>query len=208
MQRLRKRAVWTTWLYGRAILFQFRWTILALWVAVLAGGCVYWLTPAERFLGPKPDFWSSIYFTWMAMLGQPSMADTWYLKLLCGLYPLIGFVIVGEGIVRLALLVSSREHGEKDWMKVMASTYRDHVVLCGVGHLGFRVMEQLLACKVPVVVLEKDPNARFMSQVKATGIPVLIRDMTEDQSLLDAGVLGRSANGRGLRAGRVLSLNT
>ena len=25
----------------------------------------------------------------------------------------------------------------------MASTYRDHVVLCGLGHLGLRVLEEL-----------------------------------------------------------------
>ena len=30
-------------------------------------------------------------------------------------------------------------------MRVMASTYRDHVVLCGIGHLGIRVLEELCA---------------------------------------------------------------
>ncbi|HYG73645.1 MAG TPA: NAD-binding protein [Planctomycetota bacterium] len=188
MQRVRQRNVFTAFLYARAILFQFRWTIAVLAAAVLLGGIVYSLTPAQAFKEGKPSFWAGLFYSWMAMLSQPAQADTWYLQLLCGLYPLIGFVVVGEGIVRLAMLIASREHGKKEWMTVMASTYRDHVVLCGVGHLGYRVLEQLLASQVPVVVLEKDPEARFMSQVKAAGVPVLIRNMTEDQSLVDAGV--------------------
>ena len=52
-------------------------------------------------------------------------------------------MLVGEGIVRLSMLVISKEQGERKWMKVMASTYRDHVVLCGLGHLGFRILGQL-----------------------------------------------------------------
>ena len=39
-----------------------------------------------------------------------------------------------------------------------------------------------------MVALEKDGNARFLADAKATGTPVLVRDMQEDQALLDAGV--------------------
>jgi voltage-gated potassium channel Kch len=42
---------------------------------------------------------------------------------------------------------------------------------------------------VPVVALEKNEHARFLGDAKATGTPVLLRDMTEDQALLDAGVI-------------------
>ena len=65
-------------------------------------------------------------------------------------------MLVGEGIVRIGMLMLSKERGEKEWMKVMASTYRDHIVLCGLGHLGFRILGQLLAAKEPVVAIEKD----------------------------------------------------
>src|SRR6185436_18950844 len=65
---------------------------------------------------------------------------------------------------------------------------RDHVVLCGLGHLGFRVLEQLIASGIPVVVLEKDERGRALPAAKAMGAPILIRDMKEDQSLIDAGI--------------------
>jgi Trk K+ transport system NAD-binding subunit len=117
-----------------------------------------------------------------------SPPQTWYLALLCGLYPLLGVVLIGEGIVRLGILMVSREHGEKEWMKVMASTFREHIVLCGVGHLGFRILGQLVAQGHEVVALEKDSSARFLAAAKSTGVPVLLRDMKEDQALIDAGV--------------------
>src|SRR5213075_2010986 len=73
-------------------------------------------------------------------------------------------------------------------MRVMVSTYRDHVVLCGMGRLGFRVLEALLASEVPVVALERQGAGRFVNKAKDLGVPVLIRDMKEDQALIDAGI--------------------
>ena len=61
-------------------------------------------------------------------------------------------------------------------------------VLCGIGHLGFRVLEQLVAAKLEVVAIEKNGDGRFIAMAKNLGVPVLIRDMKEDQSLIDAGI--------------------
>jgi voltage-gated potassium channel Kch len=70
----------------------------------------------------------------------------------------------------------------------MVSTYRDHVIVCGVGHLGIRVIEQLVAAGVPCVALEKSKTARFLAHARELNIPVMVRDMKEDQALIDAGV--------------------
>src|SRR5262249_56366531 len=73
-------------------------------------------------------------------------------------------------------------------MKVKASTYRDHVIVCGLGHLGYRVLVKLLAQGTQVVVIEKDEGNRFGAEEKKTGTPVLIRDMKDDEALVAAGV--------------------
>jgi Trk K+ transport system NAD-binding subunit len=175
-------------LYALATLREFRITLLLLAVLVCIGGALYAITPLEDHT--LPGVMLSLYAAWMAMLAQPlySPPNTWYLKLLCAIYPILGVLLIGEGVVRLALLMVSRRHGEKEWMRVMASTYRDHIVLCGLGHLGFRVLEQLVFAKVPVVAIEKDEKGRFVAPAKAFGIPVLICDMKDDQALLDAGI--------------------
>jgi len=183
------RRIRTAGLYLRAIVFEFRWTLLGLAFVLALGTFLYLHTPSEFETHPR-TFLNALFATWMAMLAQPinSPPTTWYLNLLCGFYPVIGFVLIGEGVVRLALLMISKRRGEKEWMTVLASTYRDHVVLCGLGHLGYRVLEQLMHGGVPVVVLEKVADNPFVTQARAFKVPILIRDMKEDQALIDAGI--------------------
>jgi hypothetical protein len=140
--------------------------------------------------GQRPALGMSLYGAWMAMLAQPlyNPPPAPALMWMFALYPLIGAVLIGEGVIRLAMLMMSRRRGEKEWTRVMVSTYRDHVIICGLGHLGIRVVEQLLASGTTVVALERRRSARFIAQARDLGVPVMIRDMKEDQALLDAGI--------------------
>lgn len=151
---------------------------------------VRFLTPLRELEGHRLGAGGALYAAWIALVGQPTDAATeaWPILVLDAVSPLIGLVLVGEGVVRFGLLMVSRRRGEKEWMKVMASTYRNHVVLCGLGHLGFRVLEQLLKRGADVVAIERDPACRYLAQAKGTGIPVLVRDMKDDLALIDAGV--------------------
>jgi len=176
--------------YAGAMLHEFRVSLLALGIFVLLGGLLHWATPMQALGGARPSVLNSLLAAWLSMFGEPmyNPPPTWYLALVQGLYPVLGFALVGEGVVRFGMLMISRRQGEKEWMRVMAKTYRDHVVLCGLGHLGFRILGRLLEDKVDVIAIEQTTDARFLAQAKETGIPVLIRDMKEDQALLDAGV--------------------
>jgi len=178
------------WLYARTIVASFRVTLLGLAIALIFGAFLYMITPHRALDGARPPLTMALYAAWMAFFAQPlfSPPETWYLQLMHAAYPLFGFILVGEGIVRLSLLLLSKQQGEKEWMRVKASTYRDHVILCGIGHLGSRILLQLSSVGVPVVAMEKDPQGRFLADAKATGAPVLVRDMKDDQALIDAGV--------------------
>jgi voltage-gated potassium channel len=184
----RRPRFFVRWLYLLLILRQFRWTLAALAAAVAIGTLCYRMSPPGK---DRDNSWpTSLYGAWMALVAQPldNPPGNWYLKLMCCAYPVVGFILLGEGVVRLSLLMLSRRRGEKEWMQVMASTCRDHVVLCGLGHLGFRVLEQLLLSGVEVVCIERDRESRLVAQAKSMGVAVLVRDMTEDQALIDAGV--------------------
>jgi Trk K+ transport system NAD-binding subunit len=149
------------------------------------------VTPGEfERAGAPRTVLNAFYAAWMAMLVQTvnPVPTTWYLTVVCGLYPLLGLMILGEGIVRLALLLFSKRHGRKEWMRVMASTYRDHTVLCGVGHLGIRVLDQLVSAGVPVVAVERDEGGAFVGQAKRLGVPVIVGDMKTDETLIAAGI--------------------
>jgi Trk K+ transport system NAD-binding subunit len=190
----RRRRAMIAALYLRALLIEFRWTLISLAALVAIAAALHWYTPPVRLDGQSVRVGDSIYDGWMALLAQPQYTKCpWYLKVVYALYPVLGFVLIGEGVVRLALLLMSKRHGEKEWMRVMASTYRDHVILCGLGHLGFRVLEQLVVAEAPTVVLEQSKTNAFIAQAKAMHVPVLVRDMKEDAALMEAGIEHASA---------------
>jgi Trk K+ transport system NAD-binding subunit len=172
------------WLYARALVREFRWTILGATGAVVSGALVIALST------PRPPLPQAVLAAWMAMFAESVLAppESWHLTILYCVYPLVGVVIVGEGIIRLALLMASRTRGEKEWMRVMAQTMRDHVIVCGLGHLGYRVFGELLGRGEKVVAIELDSGCRFLAQAKGRGMPVFVRDMKDDQVLLEAGI--------------------
>lgn len=188
--RHRRRDLRTTWYYALSLFREFRWSLLLLAVILVIGAALHAITPQPELDGRRPDVLMSLYGAWMMLFAQPifNPPAAWYLEVLGGLYPLLGVVLIGESIVRFALLMMSRRRGEKEWMKVKSSTYRDHVILCGLGHLGFRVLQQLVHIGRDVVAIEKDASCAFLEQAKATGVPVLVRDMKDDQALIDAGI--------------------
>lgn len=63
-----------------------------------------------------------------------------------------------------------------------------HVVVVGLGSIGIRVVEGLLARGREVVVLERDEDNRYLAQARALGVPVVLGDATLPVSLEQAGV--------------------
>lgn len=51
-----------------------------------------------------------------------------------------------------------------------------HVVVCGLGAVGFRIVEELIRLKQPVVVLDRDPSSRFITTARRLGAAVMIGD--------------------------------
>ncbi|MCC6811762.1 MAG: NAD-binding protein [Deltaproteobacteria bacterium] len=176
--------------YARVVLRQFRGTLLALALLVAIGTTLFSVSPLSQLGGRRPDLDSAFYAAWMALFAETifTSVDHWYLEVLSMVFPLFGAVVVGEGVVRLGLLLMARRQGDQEWVKVVASTFSDHVVLCGLGHLGFRVLEYLVEQKVPVVCIEKDPNGAFLSRARAGKVPVIERDMRDDDALISAGI--------------------
>ena len=71
-----------------------------------------------------------------------------------------------------------------------------HVVVIGLGSVGIRVLEGLQAEGREVVVVERNENNRFLNQARARGVPVLIADSTQRQTLEDANVHRADGGGR------------
>ncbi len=65
-----------------------------------------------------------------------------------------------------------------------------HILVVGLGTLGIAVVEQLVAMKQLVVVVERDPNNRHIGRARALNVPVLAQDATQEETLIAANLPG------------------
>ena len=68
------------------------------------------------------------------------------------------------------------------------ASIRDHVIVCGLGSIGYRVALGIRERGVRVVVVEPDENGRFVAAARALGIPVVVGDARQGEVLTRVGV--------------------
>lgn len=176
--------------YALSLLREFRGTLAGLALTLMVGAVLYAGAPSRAFAEPPPSYpgWP-VLAAWMNLFGNDLVTPrVWYLAIVQAVFPLLGFGLIGEGVVRLGMLMFSRRLGEKEWMTVMASTFRDHVIICGLGHLGYRLLGQLAARTRELVVIERDPGCVHLGHARDLGAAVLVRDMRDDHALGEAGI--------------------
>jgi Trk K+ transport system NAD-binding subunit len=69
-----------------------------------------------------------------------------------------------------------------------ATRARNHVIVVGLGAMGIRVVEGLLAVGREVVIVERDPSNRYMARARSLGVPVVVGDATTRTVLNQAGL--------------------
>ncbi|MBI3158996.1 MAG: potassium channel protein [Chloroflexi bacterium] len=111
-----------------------------------------------------------------------------YLQAFFFLMPLIGFVLLAQGITEFGTLFFNRRTRGKEWAMAIASMLNRHIILVGLGHLGFQVVENLHSIGLDVAVIEQNPNADLLTQAQAMDVPVIVDDAQRDVSLHAAGV--------------------
>lgn len=64
----------------------------------------------------------------------------------------------------------------------------EHIILCGLGHAGYRILELLLRLGEPVSLITDRTKAKWKRSVQERGIPLLIGDGTDERLLIEAGI--------------------
>jgi Trk K+ transport system NAD-binding subunit len=99
--------------------------------------------------------------------------DHWLLELYYFVLPPLGLVVILDGLARFTYHLLRRDNGGGEWMRAQAKTYKNHVVLIGLGKVGVRVLEQLVRLREDVVVLDRDPRNEHRAYAEKHGVPFL-----------------------------------
>ena len=170
--------------YVLALLKRLRFTAMGALVLLLVMPSVYVvLFPAEA--NEPLSFGKALHHVYFLLFGQPSLpyVDHWLIEALNIVIPPVGLALVVDGGVRFAYLFFAKHRADKEWIEVVAESYRNHVVVCGAGRVGYRVSAQLLALGHSVVVIEKRADAPFAIMLRDLKVPVLTDDVRAPRCL-------------------------
>ena len=102
--------------------------------------------------------------------------------------PLVGAGLILRGLVRVGSSLFDAEERHNLWVEILCDQMKNHIVVCGLGHVGVRVVESLKELGAPVVAIEKSKDSSFAPVVEELGVPVLYGDARRDALLIEAGV--------------------
>jgi voltage-gated potassium channel len=149
----------------------------------------------RRCAESPPDFGESLYAVYTQLFFQQSMPlpHAPIARTIFWLSPLVGAVLIAEGILKIGAELFSADARHRLWVRVVTERMRDHVVVCGLGHVGYRVVEELQRLGEPIVAIERKGTDSFVETVKGMGIPVFIADVRRDEVLIAAGMADAKA---------------
>ena len=182
----RWKAMWRDTLI---LLNEFRAPLLIFTVAVIGGGLLYGAI-ADWVGEPVKSRSEAIFIILTAAFLQPSGNFPKYfgLQIFHFLMPLIGIIILAQGLADFGGLLFNRRARNKEWEMAVASTMNNHIVLVGLGHLGYRVAQKLYEMGRNVVAVELKAAQHTVIAAREMGIPVIEEDARNPTALEGANI--------------------
>ncbi len=111
--------------------------------------------------------------------------DGWIPEVLTFVVPALGFLILGEGALRVVAVYLRRDEHREEWDRLVAKTFSKHTVICGMGELGRAMCRRLLAVNPEASIVLVDIKHDVLSElgVKGSNVCHLQADMTSQATL-------------------------
>lgn len=168
------RAIWRNTL---VVWREFRAPIVVFVVAVFGGGWFYGELLVQAGYDRLP--YIDLPYTMVALMifetptelpHEPQLAAFWYLM------PLVATYVAGRGVFDIVRLFFRAEGRRNSWERALASTYRNHVIVLGVGHLGLRVIRALVLMGAEVVAIDWETTPEKDAELARLGVPLVLGD--------------------------------
>ena len=179
------------WRDTNALLREFRRPLIVFLIATLGGGLLYGFLHNE-VAGVQPAIpLANLPYTMVSLMvletpeevpPQPYLIAFWYLM------PAVGVYVVGRGVADFARLFFDRSERRAAWEEALASTYRNHVIVLGVGHVGMRVVRTLVGMGFEVVGVELKLKPEIDAELERLGVPLVLADGRLPGTLDSAGL--------------------
>ena len=189
MPRGRRGMLRAIWRDTNVLWNEFRRPILAFLIATLLGGWLYGeLLVIAGY--PRMAYVDLPYFMITLMVLNP-LSDPPpepYLMVFWYLLPVIAIYIIGRGASDFIRLFFDRTGRRSAWEEAVVSTYRKHIIVLGIGHIGLRVLNALASMNIEAVALDLRRDERLEAELTRLRIPLIAGDGRSRAALEQAGL--------------------
>lgn len=189
-QRRLQRTLRAMWHDSRALYHEFQRPLLTFFICIFIGGWVY-----RELLGiagyHQPAMIDMPYIILQMMIIEPPADEPppeWFLVIFWYTLPVLAIYIIGQGAVDFFRLFFNRSERRNAWELALSATYRNHVILVGMGHIGRRVVRTLVEMGFEVIVIDNNIDAEADEELKRWHVPLIAEDATTQLALRDAGL--------------------
>jgi Trk K+ transport system NAD-binding subunit len=180
-------------LFDLGLLLRQSWGVLILFLIVVAIGTLntHSRTLLDGSNQPHAPTWTeSLYATLQLLVFQSnqSFPPDPLGQALFFVLPLLGLLVLVQSVLNFGRRVLDKGSRQQAWQVALASTFSDHIIVCGLGRLGLRVTTRLLEAGYQAVVVEQEFGSRFVARALAMKVPVIAGDAREVAILRQAGV--------------------
>lgn len=184
-----QRALRAIWRDSLALWREFRVPFLAFLIATLGGGWLYGELLVRAGYERIPYIDLPYIMLQLMILESPGSAPPEpYLVAFWYVMPAIFVYIVGRGAVDFVRLFFNRSERRDAWEEAVASTYRNHVIVLGVGHVGLRVTRTLVQMGFDVVGIDQKLKPDIDAELSELGVPMIVADGRLPATLEQAGL--------------------
>jgi voltage-gated potassium channel len=163
------------------------WLVAAIGYTLVAAFVFRW--DLARHGRPVKDFGATLYALYTQLFFEPTedFPTSPIARTLFWITPVVGAVVVAEGVLKVGGALVDREARRELWTRLRSQRMKDHVVVCGLGNVGFRVVNALVDLGEAVVAIERNASS-FVESVEHANIPVIRGDARRDELLIEAGI--------------------
>ena len=168
---------------------QFRGPLLALVGVIAGGGALYYILAQAAGEPGRPTSLAEAFYGALSMMflqASSTFPDVWYLQLFFFVMPLLGLIILAQGVADFGVLLFNRRARGEAWEMAVADTYSNHIIVIGLGHLGFRIARALHELGAPFIIVEKNPEADLAAQAQSWNVPIIRGDALNQETLRKA----------------------
>src|SRR5262249_1601047 len=89
------------------------------------------------------------------------------------LVPFLGLGLIAQSVLNFGRFLFNKGNRRQAWQVALASTYSNHIIVCGLGRVGLRVVTRLIDAGYAAVAIERDWSAEFVQTALNLGVPVV-----------------------------------